>query len=237
MLLIREMLNKIEEDHQTKLQQLDSLKIRQDSLFITNNDSTKNNNLDYFSLNCDNTTETSNFNNLTLNDKERIAFQKEQQRRLNAEKPLVPETRTLNSLVNDSSLKAKDLTSTLINKNLNMLPNNLGSMRNNFSLSNISNPKQYDNNFNSTNSFQTSLASSSKKSDLSTFDSFVSSNLSQNITPKNSAMNLNGTSITNLNSNLNLWPSNNNVLISNNNTQNLPPSKQLSKSELEEFLN
>ncbi|KAI2802790.1 SCY1-like protein 2 [Blomia tropicalis] len=108
-MLIHEMLSKIEEEHQAKLQQLDSIKVQQDSFFQqqTNENGIKNfpTNLDPFDLSSNDQSATSvpipQNKNLSLEDKERIANQQEQLKR-----------------------QAIDLTSTLINANLNMFPSN-----------------------------------------------------------------------------------------------------------------
>lgn len=238
------MLSKVEEEHKSKLQQLDSIKVKQDSFFQGTDKPTPNANFDPFNLNGDtnsfatlNGESNSNTSCLSLQEKERIATQKDQQRRLNNEAPLIPQPKPLVSgpgATCDGQMK--DLTNTLINANLNMLPNR--SIGNDSSkLSNLAS-------FNSISTFSTlskppNEQFASIKPNMSPFDSLVLPNLSQKGTAqslntlKNSSGNgtLLGNSLqssTLMSTSLNASP------MMGHRTQ---PSKQLSKSELDEFLN
>lgn len=240
------MLSKVEEEHQSKLQQLDSIKVKQDSFFQGTDKSVSNSNFDPFNLNGDtnsiatlNGESTSNSNCLSLQEKERIATQKEQQRRLNNETPLIPQPKPL---VRGSGTtcdgQTKDLTNTLINANLNMLPNR-----------SIGNDSSKLSNLASYNSISTFSALSkppneqfaSIKPNMSPFDSLVLPNLSQKGTAQslNTLKNSGGNGIrlgnslqssTLISTSLNASP----LMGHRAQTQ---PSKQLSKSELDEFLN
>lgn len=236
MLLIREMLNKIEEEHQTKLQQLDSLKVRQESFFQNSNDISPINNFDSINNTTDSTLpKLSNLDNnksLTLLDKERMAFQQEQLRRMNSEKPLVPETKVSNPAT--TSNQTKDLTSTLINHNLHFLQANIKPAQNEYSHLNDTLTKVQYINSNSVQSFHmnqksSSQLASSSKSNFAAFDSFA--NISQKSTPQ-SLNSIKTSSIGPLTPNINNFASPN--MMSKNVNQS---AKQLSKSELEEFLN
>lgn len=236
MMLIREMLNKVEEDHQSKLQQLDSIKVQQDS-FFQSGENNKPISTDPFNFDAVSTTLPKNGDGtavLSLDDKERLAFQKEQQQRLNNEQPLVPQTKPSLMANTKSSSQAKDLTSTLISANLNMLPRNQ-------SFTSSSNSMSFAN-FNSQPianrpASEHQLANSgSSKPNMSAFDSLIIPNLSQKATGQslNAMKTDNFTSASSMNANSSLsFPIMNNV----SNNQSSSSSKQLSKSELEEFLN
>jgi len=236
------MLDKIEEEHQTKLQQLDSLKVQQDSFFQNKEVISINSG---FNLNS-NLPEEQNMNSikLTLDDKERITFQQEQLRRLNNEGPLLPESRPIESHSSASHQQPKDLTSILINANLGVLPTSK-SVAANMSSANTFKGLQFGNasqSFPTLNAEQNPLTN---KPNLSAFDSLVISDLSH----KNSPQSLNAMKQTNTNTSLNTSrPMANNFNVSNTNQVNLmgslyssnlqtQPAKQLSKTELEEFLN
>ena len=233
MLLIREMLSKIEEEHQSKLQQLDSIKVQHDNFFQNNTDKTGN--FDPFNFNTsvpDSLQKNSTINNsnsLSLDDKERIASQKEQLRRLNNEQPLVPQAPKSFS---QSNHKAKDLTSTLINANLNMLPSNSGNSLSNLS-SNMDTTRtvQYSSNllFNDPPNAQ---FAPSRKPNLSAFDSLIISDLSQkptgqslNALKSSVGISATGPMATNFNA------------FNQSSISQTKSAKQLSKSELDEFLN
>lgn len=228
-MLIHEMLSKIEEEHQAKLQQLDSIKVQQDSFFQqqTNENGIKNfsTNSDPFDLSSNDQSATSvpipQNKNLSLEDKERIANQQEQLKRLNNEQPLFPQTKpnfsTLNTHNNNS--QAKDLTSTLINANLNMFPSN-----------NVASKPM-------TSSTFTSKPQSRINTDV--FDSLVTSNINGRVQPQ-SLNALSKNSSNNSNQFNSLTMSMNSQPFVNLNTKNSNPNqstKQLSKTELEEFLN
>ena len=112
--LIRDILNRIEEEHQAKLRQLDSIKVQQDSFFTAPDKSSDTKSqqqpFDPFKLNesLDNNTNQAsnadlnkNFSTLSLDEKERLAFQKEQAERLKSEQMLMATSPT-----NDSSSKS-----------------------------------------------------------------------------------------------------------------------------------
>lgn len=129
--LIRDMLSKIEEDHQAKLKQLDSIKVQQDSFFVDqntgqsliNDKQTGSSSLfDPFHLNDDKMNpEELPKNSLSLDQKERLAFEKEQTERLKNEQLLI--ISPTDSSTPSKSSHITDLTSSLINSNLNSMTN------------------------------------------------------------------------------------------------------------------
>lgn len=236
MMLIREMLNKVEEDHQSKLQQLDSIKVQQDS-FFQSSENNKSASADPFNFDALSTVVPKNGDGavvLSLDDKERIAFQKEQQQRLNNEQPLVPQTKSSPMGSTNANSQAKDLTSTLISANLNMLPRNQSFTSNSMSFANFN--SQPIVNRPASEHLLTNNVNSSKPN-MSAFDSLVIPNLSQKATQSLNAMKtvttLSSSSSMNTGTSLNASPFLNNV----STNQSSLSSKQLSKSELEEFLN
>lgn len=233
MMLIREMLNKVEEDHQSKLQQLDSIKVQQDS-FFQSSENNKPTSTDPFNFDAISTALPKNGDGaavLSLDDKERLAYQKEQQHRLNNEQPLVPQAKSSLMTNTNSNNQAKDLTSTLISANLNMLPRNQSftSSSNSMSFANFN--SQPIVNRQASEQHLTNVNSSSKPN-MSAFDSLVMPNLSQKASGQslNAMKTVNSIGVSSMNASHFM----NNNLSSN---QSSLSSKQLSKSELEEFLN
>lgn len=240
MMLIREMLSKVEEDHQTKLQQLDSIKVQHDSFFTSsesNKPATSGANFDPFNFNSvsaasppQNLSNGSASGVLSLGDKERLAFQKEQQQRLNNEQPLIPQTNS--SLSNkNSSNQAKDLTSTLISANLNMLPKSSSSsgFTSNISSTGFANFNTQPISHQGSTQLTNNSISSNSKPNMSSLDSLVILNSGQS--------RITGQSLNAMKSTVgapSISSFANNV---STNHQSSQSSKQLSKSELEEFLN
>ncbi|XP_017474626.1 PREDICTED: SCY1-like protein 2 [Rhagoletis zephyria] len=240
MMLIREMLSKVEEDHQTKLQQLDSIKVQHDSFFTSsesNKPATSGANFDPFNFNSvsaalppQNLSNGSASGVLSLGDKERLAFQKEQQQRLNSEQPLIPQTNS--SLSNkNSSNQAKDLTSTLISANLNMLPKSSSSsgFTSNISSTGFANFNTQPISHQGSTQLTNNSISSNSKPNMSSLDSLVILNSGQS--------RITGQSLNAMKSTVgapSISSFANNV---STNHQSSQSSKQLSKSELEEFLN
>ncbi|XP_054159114.1 SCY1-like protein 2 [Oppia nitens] len=125
MSLIRDMLCKVEDEQQIKLQQLNSIKSQQDSLFNSTVNITRKSptfdSLSSFTITTPGAIEH-NYSNrsataLSLEDKERLAKQNEQNERLSSQSTLVPQT----AKPVTESHQPKDLTSTLMNSNLTNL--------------------------------------------------------------------------------------------------------------------
>jgi hypothetical protein len=263
MSLIREMLSKIEEEHQIKLEQLNSIKVQHQSLFNSVKTSPTNPTYDQLS----NTTTisspitNSNTSALSLEDKERLVKQKEQNERLRTQSPLTPQP-----VKQLETPKPKDLTSTLITSNLSNLSLNSrqNSVQQNYNPSysmSFTSPmnSQFNNEFNSfqfqpqnqTNSFQTP-GQQPLRPNLSAFDKLVIPDLkkpmnsqSQPIrtmnTPLNTLGNSNWTTNTINNNSTNgtqLGFTQQNTYFGGfvDSTSNSRQAKQLSKSELDDFL-
>jgi len=116
MSLIYEMLHKVEEEHQVKLEQLNSIKSQQNTLFnAVSNKVSPSQSMDAFMTSPDNINSlNSKTTSLSLEDKERIAKQNEQHERLKSQTSLVPQQQVKRV----ESTQPRDLTSTLIGANL-----------------------------------------------------------------------------------------------------------------------
>lgn len=268
MSLIREMLSKIEEEHQIKLEQLNSIKVQHQSLFNSIKTSPTNPTCDQSSniTTISSPITNSNTSALSLEDKERLVKQKEQNERLKTQSPLTPQP-----VKQLETSKPKDLTSTLITSNLSNL--SLNSRQNSLQQQNY-NPSysmsftsptnsQFNNEFNSfqfqpqnqTNSFQTP-GQQPLRPNLSAFDKLVIPDLKKPMNSQSQPMRTMNTPLNTLgNSN---WVTNTtNTTINNNSmngtqlgftqqnsyfggfvdsTSNSRQAKQLSKSELDDFL-
>ncbi|KAF7490449.1 SCY1-like protein 2 [Sarcoptes scabiei] len=119
--LIRDILNRIEEEHITKLKQLDSIKIEQDSLVSQSNafeNFEKGEQISGPNFKAD---WSSNF--LSLDEKEQLAFQQEQSEKFKNEKllvtsPIEPISKGQFPVPTSLKNKPKDLTDQLVNSNL-----------------------------------------------------------------------------------------------------------------------
>jgi hypothetical protein len=265
MSLIREMLSKIEEEHQIKLEQLNSIKVQHQSLFNSTKTSPTNPTYDQLSNITSISspiTNNSNTSALSLEDKERLVKQKEQNERLKTQSPLTPQP-----VKQLETAKPKDLTSTLITSNLSNL--SLNSRQNSLQQQNY-NPSysmsftspmnsQFNNGFNSfqfqpqnqTNSFQTPVQQPLRPN-LSAFDKLMIPDLKKPTNsqsqpmrtinaPLNTLGNNNWTTNTTVNNSMNgtqLGSTQQNCYFGGfvDSTSNSGQAKQLSKSELDDFL-
>lgn len=242
--MIREILSKIEEEHQAKLRQLDSIKVQQDSFFTDSNSVTATNTatnqssapFDLFELNQSLSSQKSSpstekpVNCMSLDEKQSLAFQREQNERLKNEKPLFEKSEP-----SKVSSQPKDLTSVLINANLNLMSkpvvsqaSSFGDFQNHTTFQPMNNvqPMQINNVQPMNNAQQAS------RPNLSSLDNLC--NLSQ----KPSQQTLNSmrtcqTSFGNLGPQFSPMSSG----IARYGPQSSQPAKQLSKHELDEFLN
>ena len=253
--LIREMLTKVEDEQQIKLEQLNSIKTQQQTLFNSTKTSPSFDSLSSFA----NTSiapvvaNNSITYGLTLEDKERLAKQNEQSERLKAQSPLTPQS--VKPLGDQH--KPKDLTSTLINSNMSNLSLNsrqtpLNTIPSNLNQSFTSpqfNAFQLQNNVMqpSITGFPISAAQQPIRPNMSAFDSIVIPSMKSSTSPQmpmrsmNSTMNpmTNNMSPFGLNPNNMVFNQQNSQsfgAFSSNPVQNQNQAKQLSKSELEDFL-
>lgn len=241
--LIRDMLSKIEEDHQAKLKQLDSIKVQQDSFFVDqntgqsliNDKQTEPTLFDPFQLNEDKITNIEKLpkNSLSLDQKERLAFEQEQTERLKNEKLLIISP-------TDSTPKSShitDLTNSLINSNLNTM-SNVSSIKPSLNSNQL--PCTFQNN-SLANPF---LVNKNKSIDFGPLNSIGVPNIGVAKTAqtlnslKSQSQLMNNCQQTNNNR---IGPANlvglNNSLLNSNLQSTNTTTKQLSKNELEEFLN
>lgn len=236
MSMIREMLCKVEEEHQQKLKQLDSIKVQQDSFFSNEQSTTQPNEQSNFSFDIfdakqikeesstivSDVKKSTNF--MSLDEKERAVLQMEQNQRLKNEKPLFEEKCSLSTSV---SSQPKDLTTSLINANLNLMAKSTNRPLNEYCL-------KHPNLFNSVSTTQQSMPK------MAALDNLYIPNLSQK--PINQSLN----SMISNQTNSFIRPSNtlNNSAfpigsqpVMYNTANSVRSTKQLTKSELDEFLN
>ena len=120
MVLIREMIGKVEDEQLIKLEQLNSIKNQQQTLFNSGNNLTKISpsvSLDGFDgfpdIQLNQNRNVNSSSGLSLEEKERLAREKEQNEILKSQTTLIPQP-----VKKPETHKPKDLTSTLINSNL-----------------------------------------------------------------------------------------------------------------------
>lgn len=244
-------MNKIEEEHQAKLRQLDSLKEQQNSFIsdsgsdILGNASNKPTttfvaNFDVFDLKNETQTPSDGVANktaqLSLEDKERLAFQREQTERMKTQSMLVPQVNNSMSTTTKISTEPKNLTNTLINSNLNMFGSALGTTpRPSVNMGPTATPLQQQ-------QFgvfsQTTRPQSS--SNLSSLDNITIPNLTrkpqQTLNSMKPSTSYNASLSQPSMINFGMSPSNS-LTFGNNNKSTNNSTKQLSQTELEEFLN
>lgn len=250
MTLIREMLSKVEDEHQIKLEQLNSIKVQHQSLFNNTQKSPVYEEVSNMSNNSNPMIKNNITSPLSLEDKERLAKQKEMNERLKTQSPLLPQ-----NIKQIETSKPKDLTSTLISSNISNLSLNSSQTSQTYSTPSYSmsysSPmnSQQNNEFKSyqtqNNTFQP--LQQSLRPNLTAFDKLVIPDLKK---PMNSqpmkAMNSMQNSLGNNNWSTNTSIINNNNLMNTNQLQNnifggfvdsnSKQTKQLSKSEMEDFL-
>ena len=245
MTLIREMLNKVEEEHQGKLRQLDSIKVQQDS-FLQNqaplpsnstNLQSSSNIFDAFQNESSSTTSEVNkdLSFLSLDEKERLANEKEQLKRMTNEAPLQP--KVMNERSGTKQEAPKDLTSSLINSNLNMLNSSTSSNRYSaFQSSPIMSTSHSQPNFGAFQQSQTQNATPnySALDNIMMPGGFNKAPVQSMNAMKNNQQQFQSSNFSAFNSQPMMKP---NYNINTNSNSSTTPSKALSKSELDEFLN
>ena len=250
------MLSKVEEEQHIKLEQLNSIKAQQNSLFNSIKTSPSADCLSNLTnISSPVVTNNSNTTALSLEEKERLSKQSEQNERLRTQSPLIPQT--AKPLQEQS--KPKDLTSTLINSNLSHLSLNSNSRQmpaNNMGFSQSFTSPPLNNQLNAfpfqsqmqTNSVQypssgfpsmsAPIGQQTIRPNLSAFDNIVIPDLKTSTTSQPMrTMNANTTPFLN---------NSTNMAFNQQNSQTFGPfvdsnssgkqAKQLSRSELEDFL-
>lgn len=254
------MMSKVEEEQQIKLEQLNSIKAQQQTLFNSTRTSPSFDSLSSLANTANTSTAPVVTNNsisygLSLEDKERLAKQNEQSERLKAQSPLTPQT------VRPTADKPKDLTSTLINSSLTNLSMNSRQIPSNAPIMNQMNQPftspqpfnafQYPSPPMQNNVIQPSMTGFASMSapqqqpirpNMSAFDSIMIPDLKASASPQMPMRSMN----TSINSMTNMSPLLSSNAFNQQNSQsfgafvgsNAKPSqaKQLSKSELEDFL-
>lgn len=252
--LIREILNKIEEEHQAKIRQLDSIKVQQDSFFTDQQQQQVNGtgdqkSFDPFKLNdtpANNNGDKTTVNShgpLSLDEKERLAFEKEQSERLkmNEQHTMLwmggnvsaQNSEPLKSSQNSKPLPTKDLTDLLINSNLNLMSKpSTQSFPTNGQLSNVfsSFPAHQFN--------QQPPSQQQQKPNYSALDNISIPNIGSKSTPQ-TLNSMKQSTINHHHHTQSLSPIRTMKTMNTvqSNIQSSKSTKQLSKSELEEFLN
>ena len=256
MVLIREMIGKVEDEQLIKLEQLNSIKNQQQTLFNSGNNLTKISpsvSLDGFDgfpdIQLNQNRNVNSSSGLSLEEKERLAREKEQNEILKSQTTLIPQP-----VKKPETHKPKDLTSTLINSNLSNLslnPSmNLSSMNNpqsSMSLNYNSNvPSQLLNQFQpfqsshqQFNSFNQNIKPS-VTSNTSALDNLVIPDLKKSHPQPMKSM-ISTSSNSNNSNNSSGWPPIGSNLMGNQlpnyNSNSTKTTKTLSKSELDDFLN
>lgn len=172
--------------------------------------------------------------NLTLEDKERLAYQKEQTERMKNQTMLMPQVSNSMIISSQTSTEPKNLTSTLINSNLNMFSSAGLPARPSINPTPIQFSRQPQQQFAVFN--QSTRPQSSNN--LSSLDNIAIPNLTKKPQQTLNSMRPVTMSSTSLSQpsmiNFGLSPSNS-INFTNKSTNN--STKQLSQTELEEFLN